>query len=153
MKRNIAFTLNGRRVAVNTDDRRMLIWVLVHEIGLTETRFGCGEGSCGACSVLVDRRAERSCLLQVHEVEGREVTTVEGLAERDDLQPLLEAIDQHAGLECDFCTPGMVFNAYSLLLANPNPSKEQILIHVDRSMCRCGGAPGIVRAIQEAANG
>jgi aerobic-type carbon monoxide dehydrogenase small subunit (CoxS/CutS family) len=150
MLRTIRFRLNGRDLEVLTDDRRMLVWVLVRELGLGETKFGCGEGQCGSCTVMVDRKAIRSCMLQVDEVEGRDVLTVEGLPEREELQSLAKALADHGGLECEFCTPGMVFNAYSLLLDNPQPSREQILIHLDRSMCRCGATAGLVEAIQAA---
>lgn len=150
MLRTIRFRLNGRDTAVETDDRRMLIWVLVRELGLDETKFGCGEGRCGACTVMVGGKAVRSCLTQTSEIEDRDVLTIEGLAEREVLQLLIAELAEHGALECDFCTPGMVFNAYSLLLANPSPSREQILIHIDRTMCSCGATAGIVDAIQAA---
>lgn len=148
MQKTMRFTLNGRDVEFQTDDRRMLVWVLVRELGLSETKFGCGEGQCGACAVMVDGEAVRSCLTPVAQVEGREVLTIEGLDDTVALQSLVSALTAHGALECDFCTPGMVFGAYSLLLANPSPSREQILIHIDRHMCRCGATAGIVDAIQ-----
>jgi len=151
MRKTIRFVLNGRDTAISTDDRRALLWVLRTELGLTGVKFGCGEGLCGACTVLVDRQAVRSCQLPVGEVEGTRVLTIEGLAENGVLHPLQAAFMEHDALQCGFCTPGMILSAYSLLIANPQPSREQILDHMDANLCRCGAHTRIVQAIQTAA--
>ena len=151
MRKTIRFVLNGRDTAIATDDRRALLWVLRTELGLTGVKFGCGEGLCGACTVLVDRQALRSCQLPVGEVEGARVLTIEGLAENGVLHPLQAAFMEHDALQCGFCTPGMILSAYSLLIANPQPSREQILDHMDANLCRCGAHTRIVQAIQTAA--
>ena len=151
MRKTIRFVLNGRDTAIATDDRRALLWVLRTELGLTGVKFGCGEGLCGACTVLVDRQAVRSCQLPVGEVEGARVLTIEGLAENGVLHPLQAAFMEHDALQCGFCTPGMILSAYSLLIANPQPSREQILDHMDANLCRCGAHTRIVQAIQTAA--
>jgi len=151
MRKTIRFVLNGRDTAISTDDRRALLWVLRTELGLTGVKFGCGEGLCGACTVLVDSQAARSCQLPVAEVEGARVLTIEGLAENGVLHPLQAAFMEHDALQCGFCTPGMILSAYSLLIANPQPSREQILDHMDANLCRCGAHTRIVQAIQTAA--
>ena len=151
MRKTIRFVLNGRDTAISTDDRRALLWVLRTELGLTGVKFGCGEGLCGACTVLIDRQALRSCQLPVGEVEGARVLTIEGLAENGVLHPLEAAFMEHDALQCGFCTPGMILSAYSLLIANPQPSREQILDHMDANLCRCGAHTRIVQAIQTAA--
>jgi aerobic-type carbon monoxide dehydrogenase small subunit (CoxS/CutS family) len=151
MRKTIRFVLNGRDTAISTDDRRALLWVLRTELGLTGVKFGCGEGLCGACTVLVERQAVRSCQLPVGEVEGARVLTIEGLAENGVLHPLQAAFMEHDALQCGFCTPGMILSAYSLLIANPQPSREQILDHMDANLCRCGAHTRIVQAIQTAA--
>jgi len=151
MRKTVRFVLNGRDTAIATDDRRALLWVLRTELGLTGVKFGCGEGLCGACTVLVDRQALRSCQLPVGEVEGARVLTIEGLAENGVLHPLQAAFMEHDALQCGFCTPGMILSAYSLLIANPQPSREQILDHMDANLCRCGAHTRIVQAIQTAA--
>jgi len=151
MKKTIRFVLNGRDTAISTDDRRALLWVLRTELGLTGSKFGCGEGLCGSCTVLVDRQAVRSCQLPVAEVEGARVLTIEGLAENGVFHPLQAAFMEHDALQCGFCTPGMILSAYSLLIANPHPSREQILAHMDANLCRCGAHTRIVQAIETAA--
>jgi aerobic-type carbon monoxide dehydrogenase small subunit (CoxS/CutS family) len=151
MKKTIRFVLNGRDTAIATDDRRALLWVLRTELGLTGSKFGCGEGQCGACTVLVNQKAVRSCQLPVAEVEGARVVTIEGLVENGVLHPLQTAFMAHDALQCGFCTPGMIISAYSLLRENPHPSREQIIIHMDANLCRCGAHARIVQAIQAAA--
>ena len=151
MRKTIRFVLNGRDTAIATDDRRALLWVLRTELGLTGSKFGCGEGLCGACTVLVDRQAVRSCQLPVAEVEGARVVTIEGMAENEALHPLQEAFVEHDALQCGFCTPGMILSAHALLLANPRPSRQEILAHMDSNLCRCGAHNRIVQAIQTAA--
>jgi len=151
MRKTLRFVLNGRETAISTDDRRALLWVLRTELGLTGSKFGCGEGLCGACTVLVNGQAVRSCQLPVGRIEGARVVTIEGIAEDGALHPLQAAFVEHEALQCGFCTPGMIMSAYSLLLANPRPSREEILVHMDSNLCRCGAHTRIVQAIQTAA--
>ena len=147
----IRFKLNGKAVELNVDPERMLLWVLRTECNLTGTKYGCGEGYCGACTVLVDGRAERSCQLPVKSVIGKEVTTIEGLAVDGDLHPLQKAFIEHDALQCGFCTPGMILTACSLLKENPQPSAGDIIDYMDANLCRCGSHNRIVEAIQTAA--
>ncbi len=151
MKRRIGFTLNGEGVRVEVDDQRMLLWVLRTELGLTGTKYGCGEGLCGACTVIVDGEAVRSCQLPMAKVAGKRVTTIEGLATDGALHPLQAAFAEHDALQCGFCTPGMILNAYSLLHANPKPSRQEILDGMEGNLCRCGAHTRIVTAIESAA--
>jgi aerobic-type carbon monoxide dehydrogenase small subunit (CoxS/CutS family) len=151
MKETVRFQLNGRAVSLAVDPTRPLLWVLRCDLGLTGTKYGCGEGLCGACTVLIDREAVRSCLLQVKEVAGKEVTTIEGLAHNGELHPLQQAFVEHDALQCGYCTPGMIMNAYSLLLSTPRPSHRQIIEHMEGNLCRCGAHRRIVQAIEAAA--
>ena len=151
MTKTIRFTLNGRPKVLEVDEDRMLLWVLRTEIGLTGTKYGCGEGFCGSCTVLVDGKAERSCQLHVSEVAGKNVVTIEGLAANGELHPIQTSFVEHDALQCGFCTPGMIMTAYDLLAANPDPSPQQILDHMEDSLCRCGAHRRIVMAIQTAA--
>lgn len=148
---NIQFNLNGKPVRLNVDGDRMLLWVLRTEMGLTGTKFGCGEGFCGACTVLVNNEAVRSCQLPVKQVNGRSVLTIEGLAKDGVLHPLQEAFVKHEGMQCGYCTPGMVLTAYGLLLKNPKPSRQDIIRALDDNFCRCGAHTRIVEAVQTAA--
>ena len=148
----ISFKLNGKPVRLDVDGNRTLLWVLRTDLGLTGTKFGCGAGHCGACTVLVNGKAARSCLLTVKEVANQEVLTIEGLAPNDGpLHPLQKAFMAHDALQCGFCTPGMILTAASLLRANPRPSGAQIVQAMDQNLCRCGAHPRIVAAIQTAA--
>jgi aerobic-type carbon monoxide dehydrogenase small subunit (CoxS/CutS family) len=151
MKKTIRFTLNGRSAALDAEEERMLLWVLRTELGLTGTKFGCGEGICGSCTVLVDGKAERSCQLPMSAVAGKKVVTIEGLAKNGELHPVQTAFVEHDALQCGFCTPGMILSAYDLLLANPSPSRREILDHMEDNLCRCGAHLRIVRAIETAA--
>ncbi len=158
MKRRIGFTLNGEGVHVEVDDQRMLLWVLRTELGLTGTKYGCGEGLCGACTVIVDGEAVRSCQLPVAKVAGKKVTTIEGLATDGVLHPLQAAFAEHDALQCGFCTPGMILNAYSLLRSNPQPSRQEIVDGMEGNLCRCGAHTRIVtrhreRSAQDARRG
>jgi len=151
MKETIGFRLNGKAVSLEVDPSRLLLWVLRYDLALTGAKYGCGEGLCGACTVLVDREAVRSCLLEVRAVAGKEVTTIEGLAKNGELHTLQKAFVEHDALQCGYCTPGMIINAYSLLLNTPRPSRNQIIEHMDSNLCRCGAHKRIVQAIQTAA--
>ncbi len=151
MTDTIAFKLNDKPVRLNVDGDRLLLWVLRTDLGLTGTKFGCGEGHCGACTVLLDRRAARSCLLKVKDVKGKEVVTIEGLAKDGKLHPLQKAFMEHDGMQCGFCTPGMILTGVSLLRFNPQPTEQQIIRGMEQNFCRCGAHARIIRAIQPAA--
>jgi nicotinate dehydrogenase subunit A len=151
MKQTIKLTLNGKAVSLEVDSSRSLLWVLRSDLGLTGSKYGCGAGVCGACTVLVDRQAVRSCLLEMKAVVGKEVTTIEGLARNGALHPLQEAFVEHDALQCGYCTPGMIMNAYSLLLSTPRPSRKQIIEHMEGNLCRCGAYKRIIQAIETAA--
>lgn len=150
MQQTISFTLNGKPVRLTVDGERMLLWVLRNDLGLTGTKFGCGEALCGSCTVLVDGEAVRSCAAPVKDVAGKQVLTIEGLG-RERLHPIQEAFIHHNAFQCGFCTPGMIMNAYALLLKTPRPTREEIVRHMDDNLCRCGSYPRIVEAIQQAA--
>lgn len=151
MERPISFTLNGRATHITVDEDRMLLWVLRSDLGLTGAKFGCGEGLCGACTVIVDNQAVRSCSTPVKDVAGKQVITIEGLDREGRLHPIQEAFAKHHAFQCGFCTPGMILNAYALLLQTPKPTHDQIVAHMDDNLCRCGAHVRIVDAIQEAA--
>jgi aerobic-type carbon monoxide dehydrogenase small subunit (CoxS/CutS family) len=151
MMKSIRFSLNGQQTTLEVEEDRMLLWVLRTELGLTGTKFGCGEGFCGSCTVLVDGRPERSCQLPMRSVAGKKVITIEGLAKNGKLHPVQAAFVEHDGLQCGFCTPGMILSAYGLLLANSKPTRQQILDHMEDNLCRCGAHVRIVEAIETAA--
>jgi carbon-monoxide dehydrogenase small subunit len=152
MKTPIHFKLNNKPVTVTVDGDRMLLWVLRTDLGLTGTKYGCGEGLCSACTVLVDNRAVLSCQTPVKEVEGTEVITIEGLAKGEVLHPLQQAFIEHDALQCGFCTSGMILKAYSLLAEKPSPSRKDIINGMDENLCRCGAHVRIVAAIETAAS-
>jgi len=151
MAETISFTLNGKSVSVTTDGQRPLLWVLRTDFGLTGTKPGCGQAHCGTCTVLVDNKAVRSCVYPVRNANGRQVRTIEGLARNGELHPLQKAFIEHDALQCGFCTPGMILAAYSLLLENPQPTREEIIQGMDRNLCRCGAHGRVIDAIQSAA--
>jgi aerobic-type carbon monoxide dehydrogenase small subunit (CoxS/CutS family) len=151
MPQEISFTLNGKRVRLEADESRKLLWVLRTELGQTGAKYGCGRGLCGACVVLVNGRAIRSCMAQVDSVRGREVVTIEGLSEDGNLHPLQKAFIEHDALQCGFCTPGMILTAHELLREKRTPSREEIIERMDRNLCRCGAYTRIIDAIQAAA--
>jgi aerobic-type carbon monoxide dehydrogenase small subunit (CoxS/CutS family) len=151
MKENIQFKVNGKAVSLTVDSERMLLWVLRTELGLTGTKYACGEGLCGACTVLVDGEAVRSCQYPMKNVRSREVTTIEGLAADGKLHPLQEAFVRHNAMQCGFCTSGMILNAYGLLRKNPRPTREQIIQGMDDNFCRCGSHTRVIQAIESAA--
>lgn len=151
MNETIHFKLNGKPVRLTGDRERMLLWALRTDLSLTGAKYGCGEGYCGACTVLIDKEAVRSCQFPLKDVEGKEILTIEGLAKNGDLHPLQKAFIEHDALQCGFCTPGMILNAYSLLLKNPQPSRQEIIQGMEENLCRCGSYQRIVQAIQTAA--
>lgn len=151
MADSISFKLNDKPVRLKVDGDRTLLWVLRTDLGLTGTKFGCGEGHCGACTVLVDGIAVRSCLWTAKQVSGKEVVTIEGLAKDGQLHPVQKAFMEHDALQCGFCTPGMVLTAVELLKENPTPTREQIIRGMEHNFCRCGAHTRIIDAIQSAA--
>ncbi len=152
MPDTIAFKLNGRPVEVKIDGNRPLLWVLRTELGLTGTKFGCGEGHCGCCTVLLNHEPVRTCLLPAAGVKGQEVVTIEGLAEDGKLHPVQQAFMEHDAMQCGFCTSGMILRAVGLLRSNPRPSEQDIVRGMNENFCRCGAHVRIVAAIQSAAN-
>lgn len=150
MRTTIHFTLNGQPKSLALDRERMLLWVLRTDFGLTGTKYGCGEGLCGACTVLVNKEAVRSCQFPVEDANGKEILTIEGLARNGRLHPLQEAFVKHDALQCGYCTPGMVLTAYGLLVRNPRPSLEEIIKGMNENLCRCGSYQRIFQAIQDA---
>ena len=151
MNRTIRFTLNGKAVTLTADPERMLLWVLRTDLGLTCTKFGCGEGFCGACTVVVNGEAVRSCQTPLKTVEGKKVLTIEGLEKNGRLHPLQEAFMKHDALQCGFCTSGMILTAYSLLQSKPMPAEKDILDALEDNLCRCGAHHRIVLAVKDAA--
>ena len=149
--RTVAFTLNGKPTRLTVDESRMLLWVLRDDLGLSGTKFGCGATLCGACTVLVNNEAVRSCATPMKDVDGKKVVTIEGLANDGKLHPLQEAFVKHLAFQCGFCTPGMILGAYALLLKNPKPTRAQIIQHMDDHLCRCGAHVRIVAAVETAA--
>jgi aerobic-type carbon monoxide dehydrogenase small subunit (CoxS/CutS family) len=147
MKKAIHFKLNGKPTTLETEPDRPLLVALRTDLGLTGTKYGCGEGLCGACTVVVNGEAVRSCSVPVSSVEGAEVLTIEGLAHGGKLHPLQEAFAEHGGFQCGYCTPGMIMNAYALLKASPRASREAILRGMEDNICRCGAYQRIVAAI------
>ena len=151
MNETISFTLNGKSVSLTTDNQRTLLWVLRSNLGLTGTKYGCGKAMCGACTVIVNDRAVQSCMTTIRSVKGKNVLTIEGLSKNGKLHPIQEAFVKHDALQCGFCTPGMILNAYSLLLRNPEPTREEIIEGMEYDLCRCGAHIRIIRAIESAA--
>ncbi len=147
----VDFRLNGRPASVETEPDRMLLWVLRSDLALTGAKYGCGKGLCGACTVLINEEAVRSCQVLVGEVGGKHVITIEGLARGTVLHPLQKAFQEHQAFQCGFCTPGMILNAYSLLRAKPDPSRNEIIAGMEGNLCRCGAHQRIVEAIRVAA--
>jgi len=151
MKEPVSFRLNGKPATLEVDGDRALLWVLRTDLGLTGTKYGCGESHCGACTVVVAGEAVRSCQLPVRAVRGKDVTTIEGLERDGRLHPLQEAFADAGGLQCGFCTPGMIMTAYAFLRRTPKPTREQIVAAMDGNLCRCAAHTRIVEAIERTA--
>ena len=150
MSETIRFTLNGKPVTLETDGDRSLLWALRTDLELTGTKYGCGEGFCGSCTVIVEGEAVRSCLLDLGAVQGKEVTTIEGLAEEGRLHPLQQAFHEAGGFQCGYCTPGMIMNAHGLLMKKPTPTRDEIIEGMENNLCRCSAYKRIVEAIETA---
>ena len=149
--RAIGITVNGIRRDTEVEPRQLLVYYLREQLGLTGTNVGCDTSSCGACTVLLDGESVKSCTVLAVQADGREVTTIEGLAENGRLHPVQQAFHEHHGLQCGFCTPGMVLAVVSLLAENPSPSDEEIRHALEGNLCRCTGYQNIVKAVKTAA--
>ena len=150
MIETIRFTLNGRPVTLETEGDRSLLWVLRTDLELTGTKYGCGSGFCGSCTVIVDGEAVQSCLLDLNAVQGKDVTTIEGLAQEGRLHPLQQAFYEAGGFQCGYCTPGMIMTAHGLLMNRPAPTREEIIEGMENNLCRCSAYKRIVEAIETA---
>ena len=150
MARTVRFRLNGKPVSLETDDERTLLWVLRTDLQATGTKYGCGEGLCGSCTVVVDGDAVPSCQTPLRSVDGKDVLTIEGLGTDDRLHPLQKAFVEHGALQCGFCTPGMIMNAYAMLKAQPKITRAAIVEGMEGNLCRCGAHQRIVAAIEDA---
>lgn len=151
MVENIQFNLNGKAVNIQLDSDRMLLWVLRTDFGLTGTKYGCGESYCGACTVLLDGEAVRSCQTSMREVQNKAVVTIEGLAADGTLHPMQKAFMENDALQCGYCTPGMIMNAIALVRKKPDLTEPEILEGMEQNLCRCGAHKRIVTAVQSAA--
>src|SRR2546430_208194 len=148
----LLLTVNGAERRVEAPPDESLLSVLRNRLQLTGTKYGCGEGECGACTVLLDGKPVRSCRIHVSAAAGRKITTIEGLARDGHLHPVQDAFLQQEAFQCGYCTPGMIISAAGLLEANQNPSVEQIARAMNGNVCRCGTYPRIVAAVQQAAS-
>lgn len=146
-KARVRFRVNGKDVELDVDPMATLLDVLREQLGLTGTKKGCDAGDCGACTVIIDRKAVLSCLTPVLQANGKEIVTVEGLAQGGGLHPLQEAFIECGAVQCGFCTPGMLLSAKAFLDEHPNPSREQIKVAISGNLCRCTGYKKIVEAI------
>ena len=150
-KKTIGFTLNGRPVSMDVEPRTTLLRAL-RDYGVTSVKRGCEEGECGTCTVILDGKLQKSCMVLAQEAEGREVLTAEGLVSRDGgLHPVQQAFIEEGAIQCGFCTPGMVLAVYDLLKRNPNPTDEEMKVALSGNLCRCTGYEGIFRAVRKAA--
>ena len=143
--------VNGKTVRVDAEGDRSLLGVLRDDLGLTGSKYGCGEGRCGACTVLIDGQPARSCITKLSAVAAREVTTIEGLARDGTLHPLQQAFLDAGAMQCAYCTSGMIVTGAALLYQNPDPSRQEIVEYMDGNICRCGTYPRIIAAIRTAA--
>ena len=149
--RTLSFTLNGKPTRLTVDETRMLLWVLRDDLGLTGTKYGCGESVCGSCTVVVNKQAVRACSTPVGDVNGKTVVTIEGLASGDALHPVQEAFAKHLAFQCGYCTPGLVMGAYALLLKNPKVTRARAAKHLEGHLCRCGTHGRVLDAVESAA--
>ena len=145
------FTVNGEKKTVTTDQERPLLDVLREELNLTGTKYGCGEGRCGACTVLMDGKRTLSCLTDIQEAADKTVVTVEGLSKGDELHPVQKAFLEEGAFQCGYCTPGMIMTTVALLQSKPNPTEAEIATWMTRNICRCCGYPKILDAVRRAA--
>jgi len=151
MEEKIRFTLNGKKTEITIEPNQTLLWVLRNQLGLTGTKYGCGTGFCGACTILIDREPSRSCTLPVSDVAGKDVITIEGLARAGKLHPVQQAFVDHDALQCGFCTPGMILTAAGMLMKNPSLTRQEIINGLEDNLCRCGAHTRIIDAVETAA--
>jgi len=147
----IRLAINGKSYTVDAEPQTSLLSVLREQLDLTGSKYGCGEGQCGACTVLIDGKSQRSCVTKVGTVSQKQITTIEGLASGEQLHPVQEAFLEAAAMQCGYCTSGMIMSAVALLQRNPAPKESEIINFMDGNICRCGTYPRIVTAIQKAA--
>ncbi len=152
MEEKINFELNGKNTEILVDRTRTLLWVLRNKLGLTGTKYGCGSGFCGACTVLIDKEPTRSCMLPVGDIAGKQVITIEGLASNGKLHPVQKAFVDHDALQCGYCTPGMIMTAAGLLMKNPSLTRKEIIDGLENNLCRCGAHIRIIDAVETAAS-
>lgn len=148
--KTVQFELNGSSISIKVNEEEPLLWVLRQQLGLTGTKFGCGSGFCGSCTVIMNGEAVRSCTIPALDAAGSTVLTIEGLSSKGKLHPLQEEFVKNDALQCGYCTPGMIMNAYGLLMKNPEPTREEVIIAMDENLCRCGAHGRIIEAIQNA---
>jgi len=151
VKETIRFTLNGESVTLETEPDRKLLWVLRTDLEKTGTKYGCGAGMCGSCTVVVDGSPVRSCIVNIDYVQGKSVTTIEGLAANGELHPLQQEFFEHGAYQCGYCTPGMIMNAYGMLQVNPRPTRDEIVQGMENNLCRCSAYKRIIEAIESVA--
>ena len=151
-KKNVRVKVNGRDREAEVEPRLLLVHFVREVLGLTGTHIGCDTTNCGACTVLLDGRPVKSCTVFAVQADGREIRTVEGVADNGQLHPLQEGFKEEHGLQCGFCTPGMIMSACALLEKNPHPSEEEIRWGISGNLCRCTGYQNIIKAVQYAAN-
>ena len=149
--KTVRFRLNGKPVSLETDDDRTLLWVLRTDLGAAGTKYGCGTGDCGACTVVVDGKPVRSCQRSLRSVQGKDVLTIEGIGTDERLHPLQQAFIEHGALQCGYCTPGMLMRAYALLSGKRGITRGAIVTAMEGNLCRCGAHQRIVAAIEDAA--
>jgi nicotinate dehydrogenase subunit A len=147
----VSINVNRRSYSIEADAQTTLLSALRDQLDLTGSKYGCGEGQCGACTVLIDGKARRSCITRVDAVQGKQITTIEGLAHGDRLHPLQQAFLDEDAMQCAYCTSGMIMSAVSLLNTKANPSPAEIAESMEGNICRCGTHPRIIAAIQKAA--
>jgi aerobic-type carbon monoxide dehydrogenase small subunit (CoxS/CutS family) len=151
MEETIRFTLNGKKTELRIDPSQTLLWVLRNKLGLTGTKFGCGTGFCGACTVLINNEPSRSCSLSAGDIAGKKIVTIEGLEKKGKLHPVQKAFIEHDALQCGYCTPGMIMTVTGLLIKNPSPTRQEIIDGLENNYCRCSAHGRIIEAVQTAA--
>jgi aerobic-type carbon monoxide dehydrogenase small subunit (CoxS/CutS family) len=151
MAEKISFNLNGKKTEITTETGQTLLWVLRNQLGLTGTKFGCGSGFCGACTVLINREPTRSCMIPVSDISGKDVITIEGLARNGKLHPLQKAFIDHDALQCGYCTTGMIMSAAGMVMKNPAVTRQEIIAGLEENLCRCGAHNRIIDAVETAA--
>jgi aerobic-type carbon monoxide dehydrogenase small subunit (CoxS/CutS family) len=150
MEETIRFSLNGKKTELRIDPSQTLLWVLRNNLGLTGTKFGCGTGFCGACTVLVNNEPVRSCSTAVGDIAGKKIVTIEGLEKKGKLHPVQKAFIEHDALQCGYCTPGMIMTVTGLLIKNPSPTRQEIIDGLENNYCRCSAHVRIIEAVQTA---